>query len=234
MAITAPGAVDYHLSNSVGSLSINPQIACSLSCWINGQVFSGGTRVSMVGTYNTSTSGGTAIQIGTTAGANTVDCWTWGGAILVGSTGITIANGVWYHVVYTFDGTTHRLYINGTLNNTGTTAQLAGTITAVYINGFPTGGTTETGIFSFTDVSHFNRTLSASEILTMYTCDGARDGIVYGEDTSYFCNEGYVGSIVSSVMDESGHGNTLTPLGAAPGVNFVYSSDSLSDIRPVL
>ena len=233
MAITTPGAVDYHLASQTGTMSINPLNANTLMVWINATTWLGGVTNSMVGTYNSATAGGTAIQIGTRVGSGFCDVWTWGGTVLVsssGGTGITtLANNTWYHVAYTFDGTTHRLYINGVQTNTATTAQLAGTITAIYVNGFPSGATSETGTFSIDDLSYFNRTLSANEILTAYSTAGDRDGLVFGLTASCLFSEGTPGTVANNCLDYSGFGNKLTPIGAATGVNFVYASSPVSD-----
>lgn len=239
MAITTPGAVDYHLASQTGTMSINPQTANSLLCWINAATWTGGVTNSMIGTYNSATAGGTAIQIGTQAGTGSCDVWTWGGAQLVSSTGgigiTSLTNGTWYHIAYTYDGTTHRLYINGIITNSSTVTQLAGTITAIFINGFPTGDTAETGVFSVDDISYFNRVLSANEILTAYTTAGDRDGISYGCTASILFSEQSVGATANNCLDYTGQGNTLTPIGAATGVNFLYSSSYItSDIRQPL
>jgi len=239
MAITSPGAVDYHLASQSGSMSINPLLSNTLMCWISATTWTGGVTNSMVGTYNTATSGGTAIQIGTRNGTGNCDIWTWGGTVLVssaGGTGITtLTNNTWYHIAYTFDGTTHRLYINGVITNTATTAQLAGTITAIFINGFPTGGASETGTFSLDDLSYFNRQLSANEILTAYTTAGNRDGMIYGLTATCLFSEGYTGTTANNCIDYSGKGNVLTPLGTASGVNFIYSTGiAAADTRPPL
>ena len=235
MAITTPGVVDYHLASQTGSLSISGTAPVTLMVWLNTNWTIGNT-VSMVGTYNTATSGGTAIQIGTKAGTGACDVWTWGGTTLVSTVGLmTLTNNEWVHVAYTYDGTTHRIYINSQFVNSSTVAQQAGTITAVYINGYPTGGTNETGTFSVDDVSYFNRALSADEVLTAYTTAGDKDGLVYGNNVSFVFDEGFPGSIANAVIDQTGNGNTLTPIGPASGVNFVYTASFISgDSRPVL
>lgn len=234
MAITSPGAVDYHLASQSGTLSINVQTPLSLMCWLNSPAaFNAGITVSMVGTYNTATTGGTAVQIGTRAGTGNLDCWTWGGGVLVSSAGgtgvVTLSNNTWYHVAYTFDGTTHRLYINGVQTNTATTAQLAGTVTAIYVNGFPGGGTTEVGIFSTDDISYFARTLSAQEVQTAYATAGDKDGLWYDLKASILFSEGITGSVANNCIDYSGNGNKLTPIGAAAGVNFTYSTSPITN-----
>lgn len=239
MAITTPGAVDYHLTsqNASRALSINAVTQpVTLMCWLNA-TWNSGTRYSMFGTYNTPTTGGTAIQIGASLGNGNVDCWTWGGTVLVGSAGGSGAlptNNAWTHIAYTYDTTTHRLYINGQACNTATTAQLAGTITAVYCNGYPGGGAAETSTFSVEDSSYFLRVLSPQEILTAYTTTGDRDGLWYGNAASYLFDEGTTGSTASQVTDYTGHLNNLTPIGTATGVNFTYSQSYITnDLRPV-
>ena len=235
MAITTPGAVDYHLAVQSGNLALNALSPLTLMCWINTTLWTGGARVSMVGTYNSATAGGTAVQIGTSAGGGTADAWTWGGTVLVSSSTVPPVQGGWGHYAYTFDGTTHSLYVNGVLSGTGTTAQQAGTLGSIFINGYPTGGTAETGAFSVDDVSYYSRALSAAEILTAYTTGGERDGIHYGCVASILFSEGYPGNTVASALDYSGNTNIMTPLGGATGVNFVYATSFIEhDTRPPL
>ena len=235
MAITTPGLIDYHLASQTGAFSVNALTPVTLMSWINVDWNTGNTY-SMVGTYNTATSGGTAIQIGCrgTPHLGNVLIWTWGGTVLVSSNGVVAptSNG-WTHVAYTYDGTTHRLYVNGQFANSSTVAQLAGTMTAVYINGYPSGGVNETGPFSVDDVVYFNRQLSADEILTAYTTAGDRDGMVYGMIANYAFKEGAAGAVANNVVDYTGNGNNLTPLGTATGVNFTYSNSYIAcDTRP--
>ena len=238
MAITSPGGVvDYHLASQTGLLSINALQPVTLMAWVNVDWNYAGV-LSILGTYNTATSGGTAIQIGIRTGVNAgnVLIWTWGGTILVSSAGVIVPNSNdWCHVAYTFDGTTHKLYINGQFANSATTAQQAGTITAVYVNGYPGGGSNETGPFAVDDISYFSRELSAAEVLTAYTTGGDRDGLVYGRTASFLCNEGVIGTVASNVTDLSGLLNNLTPIGAATGVNFTYSVSPINrDTRNAL
>lgn len=237
MAVTSPGAVDYHLAsqNSSRTMAINALNPVTLMCWINTALWNSAGRHSMVGTYNSATAGGTAIQIGTSAGVGECSVWTWGGAVLVSTTGITMVNNVWNHIAYTFDGTTHKIYINGILNNTGVTAQLAGTVTSVFVNGYPTGGTSETGAFSYGDISYCSRTMAADEVLTAFTSAGDKDGLYYQNIASFLCDEGTSGAAVANCLDYSGGLNDLTPIGAAVGVNFTYTTSVASaNTRPPL
>jgi hypothetical protein len=112
MAITSPGAVDYHLAIQAGTLSINQLNPLTFMCWINAQTWGGTVTNSMVGFYANATTGGAGIQIGTRAGG-TCEIWYWGGTVLVssaGGTGVTtLSNGQWYHIAYTYNGTNHIL-----------------------------------------------------------------------------------------------------------------------------
>ena len=237
MAIASPGAVDRHLASQTGLMSINALAPVTLMAWINVN-WNIGTTLSILGTYNTATSGGTGIQIGTRPGATAgqVAVWSWGGSILVSSAGlITPVSNDWCHIAYTFDGTTHKLYIDGVLANTSVTPQQAGTITAVYVNGYPTGNDSETGNFEVDDISYYDRELTANEVLTAYTTGGDKDGIVYGRTANFLCNEGIIGSTVTAVTDMSGLMNTLTPVGTATGSNFIYTVSPINrDTRPPL
>jgi Concanavalin A-like lectin/glucanases superfamily len=173
-------ASDIHLrsSQTTGLQSSN---ALSISVWINA-TWTGGARLSMVGIYGPSTdvalgSPVTAVQIGSGAGGGDLTCWTWGGSTLVGTAAgtMTAFNGLWLHIVYTFDGTNHTVYRNGAQLATATNAanpQLPGFLNQVYINGFPGGGTSEVGAFEVDGYTLYRRTLTASEVQTIYEVTG--------------------------------------------------------------
>ena len=233
MAVTSPGAVDYHLAVQTGNLSINQLSSFTLSAWINAATWTGGQTHSMVGLYTNATTGGAGLQFGTRTGTGAFDVWYWGGTVLISSTGGTgitsLTNNTWYHLAYTYTGTTHTMYINGLQTNTSTTTQLAGTDTTVYINGFPTGGTSETGLLTVDDIRVYNRVLSANEIATIYNSMGCTDGIAYGQQYSALFNENAPGATVSTCLDYTGNGNTMSPIGAATGVNFIYASSPITE-----
>jgi hypothetical protein len=62
-----------------------------------------------------------------------VGFWQWGGAWL-GGTQANPAVNTWHYMVYTFDGTTHRPYFDGTALTTATTAAQTGTPTRIYFS----------------------------------------------------------------------------------------------------
>jgi len=211
-------AVDKHVSNTATNGFTTTTAPFSVSVWINGVWNS--TITSMVGLYGPSGTPTSAVQIGS-RGDGLVSCWTWGGGILVASSG-TLTNSVWNHIVYTFDGTTHSIYVNGVLSNTSTTAPIASQIAYIYINGYPTGVANEVAVFSVDSYAYYNRTLSANEVLTQFNSQGARHGEVSGLIAAYEFNELSEGSTISQVNDLSGNGNNLTVSGAGTG-NITYT-----------
>jgi hypothetical protein len=170
-------------------------------------------RTSISGVY---LSGATAVQLGVYS-TNQFGVWTWGGGALVLSTGFAQPVGVWNHFAYTYDGAgNNALYINGVLNNTGVATQLAGTMNQAYINGFPTGGTQESGNTSVDDFIIFNRQLTLPEIQTIYNAGGLRDGIFNGVAARYTYDEGTIGANVVAGMDLSINKATMTPTVSTP------------------
>src|SRR3989344_489247 len=87
--------------------------------------------------------------------------WKWGGPFLV-CTAIPATN-TWHHYVYTYDTSTHRLYLNGNLITTGGGATQSTTPNEAYIN---TAGEHFSGLID--DVRVYNRALSADEIKRLY------------------------------------------------------------------
>jgi hypothetical protein len=169
----------------------------------------------------------TGVQIGTSGGAGEISAWTYGGTILATSaTGImTTYNGLWVHTAYTYDGTTHLVYVNGVQVATGTTAQIAGTFDQVWINGYPpTGNANETSVLGVDAYLYYNRTLSANEVLTIYNAAGERHGIFNGTLAKYEFDELGQGSTVVSVTDLSGMGQNLSVVGTGTAMTYDYSN----------
>jgi hypothetical protein len=220
--------VQSYLSSypAAGMVSVTGTV--SFMAWFNTADFAVISVISsMVGMYNgtnnASTLPTTAIQLGAgqSGVANSFDVWTWGGTILV-NTGTIMAMPVntWFHAAYTCTAAvagsqTHSIYINGALINTSTnTLQVAGTITQVFINGFPETTANlatyaETNTAQIDDVRVYGRLLSASEIKTIYSLRGYRDGIVDGLFARYNFDEAIAGSLVTKCTDFSPNNNPL-------------------------
>ena len=230
MAVLA-SPTDVHLTSTSTNFP-NAVSPLTLMTWINYDAWESADIASMVGVYSTPL--GTAMQIGKRAPANQIAVWTWGGGILINTATLPLVNNEWIHVTYTFNGTsTSQLYVNGVFSLSATSTQVAGTLTTMYINGYPTGLTNETSNIQADDTILFNRVLSADEIMTIYTCAGGVDGINEGVLARYRYDEGVDGTNVVSVLDYSGNGNVLTPSG--PGTPMTYTSTYIArDIRPVI
>jgi hypothetical protein len=87
---------------------------------------------------------------------------------IVGTT--TLATGVWYNIVATWDGTTVKLYINGNLDNSPGTTR-TGTVgrdfQSVYVGGWPSGAATNDFDGVLDDVRIFNYALDVWEVTNL-------------------------------------------------------------------
>jgi hypothetical protein len=87
---------------------------------------------------------------------------------IVGTT--TLATGVWYHVVATWDGTTAKIYVNSALDNSpgATRTGAIGTdFQSVYLGGRPSGGSTNTFDGALDDIRIFNYALEQWEVTNL-------------------------------------------------------------------
>jgi hypothetical protein len=99
------------------------QTAKTISVWFNPTTPAKAGRQNLVAL--TSDEGG--IQMGLDAGRPTVWLANDANALILGTTPVTAA---WHHFAYSWDGTTHRLYVDGQLINTSVTPAL-GTVPGV-------------------------------------------------------------------------------------------------------
>jgi hypothetical protein len=140
---------------------------------------------------------------------------------------ITIANsltvGNWYHVVYTYDGSTMSVYLNDATPQTLASSRVApNATTEVYIGAQgsnPTGATTHDNC-QINSVRFYNRALNATEVTALYN-----DGSVpcYGDiDTSITDDCVYAPNLMifngrteaSALVDNSASGITTTAVGS--------------------
>jgi Concanavalin A-like lectin/glucanases superfamily len=196
-------------------------------------------RISLVGLYGPSPNPTSALQIGATTGSGELSFWTWGGGVLIGSGTdyMNAYNNVWVNIGYTYDGTNHVGYINGVQVLTSTTAQLAGNLQLVTLNGYPTGGAGETWNHIVDAYALYNRVLTAGEMLSIYDAGGSRHGNSYGRLCIYEFDEGVEGSNVTtnSVLDTGPNALTLVLTGAGTPPKYRYTTSYAdTNIRPVL
>lgn len=210
--VNGDSLISPHNGTQFYRTSTQPQ---SISVWISAP-FDGNTGaksyVGMYGSTNVPGGAGSAIQFGSRVAAGQCDIWTWGGGLLVSTTGVTIPANTWVNITYTYDGTTHRVYYNGALNNSSTSAQLAGNFDKVWLNGFKDGGTSETATFQLDTYDYYNRALSLSEVQTIYNTRGNCHGIVFGEILRYEFDEGGIGTNAVSVVNQTDYPSNLSNL----------------------
>ena len=221
---------DSHLSGTVPNAPSTGE-SISIVTWMSG-TWSTAIR-SFVGVYGpTAVAPTTAIQIGSRTGAGACSVWTWNAGQLVNTpTGVLVDN-VTHFIAYTFDGTTHRLYVDGVQQGTSVAAQNAGQFNVLYISGYPTGVANETSNHIIESIGIYDRVLSANEVLTMFASKGARHNILNGLLAYYELDEGPAGSTTSTCIDLSGNGGALTWTGAGATMTYTYSSGE-AKLRPV-
>jgi hypothetical protein len=88
--------------------------------------------------------------------------WRSAGAIL----SVAAPAGGWHHVVYTYDGTTQRLYLDGTQADTSTAAPDTGAVATARIATQQAGSERFTG--DVDEVRIYNRALSAADVTALH------------------------------------------------------------------
>ena len=101
-----------------------------------------------------------------------LDVYSAGSSDNLTSTGLTLANGTWYHVVYTFNAGAMKIYVNGSLNNSKSSAITAmGTLAATTMRvGWNTAAaSTAQDFYGLIDeFGVWNRELTAAEVTQLY------------------------------------------------------------------
>ena len=169
-AVTLDGATGY-VTLGTNNLPANdaPQ---SISLWFKGQP-NGNNENFFVMANSVS---GSAVQIGYRGTSLIV--WNWGGTTLVNTTAPNDNN--WHQVVYSFDGATDKLYLDGTLSAsvTGTPHQ-TGTPTSAYLGTYSPNN--EMFVGSLDDVRVYTRALTTVEVAIL--SGGASPTAIAGNHT---------------------------------------------------
>jgi hypothetical protein len=107
---------------------------------------------------------GSAVQLGIrNDSCSCLVAWSYGGGTLASAP--LPSTGVWHHVAYTFDGTTHRVYVDGVAGTSTTNAPQTATPTQTYLGSYD--GVNEFLYGALDDVRVYNRTLTAAQITTL-------------------------------------------------------------------
>jgi Concanavalin A-like lectin/glucanases superfamily len=104
--------------------------------------------------------GSNGIKLGLNGGA--LSAWTWGGTSLV--SGAAPTDGSWHLVVFTYDGTTNSLYLDGALLNATATAHQVAATTVAYLGTYDGIHELMAGGGALDDVRIYNRALTSTEL----------------------------------------------------------------------
>ena len=113
---------------------------------------------------------GIGIQFGFRGdGYNTLglDTWNWGGGTLLEVAPPAVKD--WHHCVYTYDGATHRFYLDGNEIASSHVEPQKGTPKQLMLGNYPSGDQFYKG--KLDDLRIYNRVLNPAEIYSLYAID---------------------------------------------------------------
>jgi len=208
------GVNDYIRVSDNNSLDINNQI--TISAWIN------------------TTETGTMRIVNKESQSNDSDTYLlaivsnkiW--ARINGTDGVAgvsnVNNGLWNHIMFTYDGATMSVYLNGKLENSASSSKvISSTDNDLFIGAYQsTAGGTITNYFngSIDEVGIWNRSLSASEVMELYrTQVSSYHPLIDGEELLFTSNQNLtrylqvpsaVTALTKAFMNLSGYGIDLS------------------------
>jgi hypothetical protein len=247
---SAPNVV-YSTSSKVGSTCLNlsanpwggtgttysaystvayPTISSTYSVWVNPSAYTGSGQ-GMVLSTSLSTVCGLELVLSGTGAANTFGVmaqinsgtWTFVPTSTVASQP-TVGSGVWSHIAVTITTNSVILYVNGVAATPVSSFSFSQTATTIYVGSRGTWTGPGSGAFSglIDDLRIYNRVLSSTEILSLYT----NSAIVYTtSDPSLVQNFPFDGSLTNSVsggLSLSSTGTISYVTTAKVGTNSVY------------
>jgi hypothetical protein len=130
----------------------------SLSVWINFAAYPATGSRPVIG-FGDSKTGGARLKLGLKG--NQIAVWKGDASVVVGA---AAAVGAWHHVVYTFDGTTNHMFVDGADKGNSTTSSDSAAMTQAHIGSFGT----EHFAGDVDDLRVYNRALSAAEVMALH------------------------------------------------------------------
>ena len=225
-------ASGYQLISPVGHLGMNARSPLSLVGRVSSSAWnSAGNPICLFGIYAPGT---TAAQIGT-RGGGAVDVWYWNGGVMVSGGTAFVPNSDYTLIGYSWDGAQSKLIINGNLIATSAVGPLAGTLDQVGVNGFPTGGISETSASFIDELAVFTRVVTPAEMALWVQQSVQKAGVLDGLRALYAFDEGPVGGPVTMCRDYAGSGDLSLDTTNVGGAGLTYSlSSGVSTERRVL
>ncbi len=155
------GVVDELYVPTIGKELPTVEGPKTLAAWIRPDPITPGKNSSIVAVAVTSAATSTSsVQLGFRSGR--LVAWKAGGGELVAAE--PLSPGVWHQIAYTFDGTIHLLYVDGTLAGMGTTPSQTGSVNTVRL-GFWNPQERYAG--GLDDVRIYDRALGRSEVAAL-------------------------------------------------------------------
>ena len=128
--VSLNGVNQYFVNNSTLKGMPNTNSPQTVSSWSWVPISARGSFPQPISSLQTTTGGASAVETGYQT-SGTVDVWKWGPTNLVSTAVPTLGN--WHNVVYTFNGTTHKLYVDGSLKTSSSVAAQSATPIGIYI-----------------------------------------------------------------------------------------------------
>ena len=181
MAIQLDGTYDYVQTPISGIPAANA--AQSISAWFWYSALP--TTIQNIIAFGIDASS-SSVQLGfrNYGAGEVITVWKYGGTNLV--SGALPAINTWHHAAYTFDATTHRLYVDGVEVSNSIVAPTTLAPTELDIGRWITN--IESFVGRLEDLRIYNRSLAADEVATIYGTQGV-DGIVYGLVSRWMAEE---------------------------------------------
>lgn len=210
-AISLDGVDDYVSVIATGMPAANA--AQSISWWMNYASVPTGNQ-SAIGLTNNSA--GSAVQCGFRGGQVTV--WKYGGGILAQAPAPSA--GAWHHFSYTFDGTTHRLYVDGALISSSTAASQAAVPDTLQFGRWSGGSEYFAG--KLDEVSISGRALTPAQIADLAAIDPSVKAYFKfnegsGTSTADSSGNGHNGTLISGVTWGPGRSGNAVQLDGSSG-----------------
>jgi Concanavalin A-like lectin/glucanases superfamily len=155
-AVAFTGSVFAQLATTPPTNLPAATAAQTISAWVKLGATSGTQDLVVLG------DGTNGLKLGLNAGV--LSAWLWGGTPTSLATATTPVDGSWHQIVFSYDGSTNRLYLDGALTGSSATAHLAATASKVFLGSYDGVHELMASGGAIDDVRIYNRALTANEV----------------------------------------------------------------------